>query len=187
MKQLPSRWWHGVSALVFLSGAVAAPIVMVILALGQFSSGTEFFTPGTHVLTLEKPGKYIVWNVLSAFRDGKQYGFSDSLPAGTHIRVVSQSAGREFLTEATIGGSETSGTTKRSSVCSFTIPTAGSYSVIVDGTSEQRLLMVRHSMTANLVRFFVIAGVGSVLGWILAPVLSIIVEVRRHGAKQQAS
>lgn len=187
MRRPPSRWWHVFSAVVFLGGAVGAPITMVLMMMGQFSTGEEFFVPGTHSLKLSEPGKYVVWNVVSQFRDGRQYGFSDSLPTGTRIKIVDEGTGKELPTHATLNSTETSGNAKRSSVCSFQVVTPGPYSVIVDGMSEQRLLMVRHSMTANFVWLFLLGGSVSVLGWILAPVISMVVEVRRYRARKTSA
>jgi hypothetical protein len=158
---------------------------LVLLIMGQFSSGKEFFVPGTHTLDLKKPGKYVVWNVVSEFRDGRQYGFPDSLPTGTRIRIFEDATGKEIPTEATPNSSETSGNSKRSSVCSFQVAAPGSFSMIVDGTSEQRLLMVRHSIIASLVWLFLLGGTLSVLGWIVPPVISIVVEARRYGAREE--
>ena len=174
------------SAVVFLGGAVGAPIAMVLMMLGQLESGDEFFVPGTHALKVAKPGKHVVWNVVSEFRDGRQYSFTDDLPAGTHIRVVDDSTGKEIPTEAVMHATESSGSAKRTSVCSFRVPAAGAYSVIVDGTSEQRLLLVRHSMASRLVWLFVVGGVVSVIGWVLAPAISILIEVRRYRARKEA-
>ena len=185
MKRLPSRWWHLVSVLVFLVGAVGAPITMIFLIMAKLSSGEEFFVPGTRVLKLDKPGKYVVWNVESQFRDGKQYSFPASLPNGTRIKIVDGNTGGEMPTSASMSSTETSGNVKRSSVCSFIIHAPGSYSVNVDGTSEERLLMVRHSMAWSVLRLFLLGGLVSVAGWILAPAISVVVEVRRYRARNE--
>lgn len=187
MKRPPSRWWHVISVLVFLIGALGSPITMVFLMLRQFAAGEEFFVPGTHALHLQKPGKYVVWNVTSEFRDGQQYGYPDSLPVGTRIRIIDDGSGTELPTTATMTASESSGNTKRRSVCSFITASPGSYSVVVDGTDERRLLMVRPSIASRVILFFIVGGVGSVLGWILPPVISVVVEVRRYRARKESA
>lgn len=177
MAKLTSRWWHLLSVVIFLGCAVGAPVFMVFSMIGHFSSGEEFFVPGTHALSLKEPGEYVIWNVVSEFRDGRQYEFSNNLPNGTHIKVINGSTGKEIPTEGTMNSSESSGTTERSSICSFKVQTPGAYSVVVDGTSDQRLLMIRHAITANLLWLILVGGIVSVLGWIIPLVISVMVEV----------
>ena len=184
MQRPPSRWWHVLSAVIFLGCAVGVPLYMAVLIIGQFSAGEEFFVPGTHKLNIEKPGKYVVWNVVSEFRDGRQYGYPGNLPAGMRIRIVDDGTGQEIPTQATLYSTETSGSAARSSVCSFQVVAPGPVSVVVDSTSEQRLIMVRQAMFPKVIKLFLVGGVIGFLGWILAPLISIVIEVRRYRAKK---
>jgi len=184
--QPPSRWWHLVSVMLFLSGAVATPILMVFLLIGKLSSGEEFVIPGTHSIKIEKTGAYCIWNIVSEFRDGTQRDYSEKLPNGTRIRIT-DSAGKEIPTKADLNCTETSGNSSRKSICSFTVSEAGLYSIIVDGTSEARSFMVRRAMSSRAVLLFVLGSVVSVLGWIIPILISILVEIKRHRAKKESA
>ena len=187
MKSPPSRWWHLFAVLVFLSGAVGAPVVMFITLFGLFSEGEEFVVPGRHSLQLEREGKYIVWSVTSTFRDGRQHHYSDTLPSGTRIRIIEEESGAEIPTARTMSATETSGNTARRSVCSFIIAAPGIYSVVVDELDEQRLLMVRRSAVTLFLWVFLFGGIFSVFCWLVAPAISIIVEVRRYHFRRSLS
>ncbi len=180
MKSPPSRWWHVIAVLVFLAGALGMPGMMFLLMFQFLSGGEEFEVPGTHTLQLDEPGAYTVWNVTSTFRDGQQYHFSDSLPSGTRIRIREVESGIEIPTTRAMNATETSGSTTRRSVCRFTIESPGAYDVVVDQTDEKRLLMVRRAVGARVFWIFFLAIIVSFLCWIIAPAISIIVEVRRY-------
>lgn len=183
IKQPPSRWWHLASLIVFLSCAIATPIAMIFLLIGQLSSGEEFIVPGIHFIKVDKPGKYGIWNIVSEFRNGTQRAYSEKLPDGTRIRITS-SVGKEIPTTSDMNCTETSGNSSRTLICSFEIQEIGSYSIIVDGISEERSLMVRRSMVSWLILSFILVGFVSVLGWIIPILISVLVEVKRYNLKR---
>jgi len=126
VRQPPSRWWHLLSLVLFLIAPLAVPILTVLSVVKQFETAEEFSAPGTRMLKLEEPGKYVVWNTVSAFRHGRQCNFPEKLPDGTHIRVVDKASGKEIPTESCMGTIESAGTEQHASVCSFRISKPGS-------------------------------------------------------------
>ena len=179
MKSPPSRLWHLVAFLVFVAGAIGTPIFIVFSMIRLLSGGEELIAPGSHILELASPGKYVVWNVTATFRDGQQYRFPDQLPTGTRIRVYDEVAGVEIPTAASMSATESSGETRRRSICSFTINEPGTYRLVVDQLSEKRFLTVRQRTGWNVVVMFFGGLLFSFLCWIFAPAISIITEVRR--------
>jgi hypothetical protein len=185
MGRLPSRWWHILSVFVFLFGAVGAPIVMVSTLVGYVGSGEIIAVPGSHTMRIEKPGRYVIWNVISAFHEGRQHTYSESLPAGMRIRVMHD--GRELQMDKALAGTESSANSEFARVCTFLVEAPGDYTLTVDGSSEQRLLRVRESLLRKVLLLCGGLGLLSLLGWIGAPVLSVAIEVRRHRLKKRMS
>jgi len=183
-KQPPSRRWHLVSVILFILGAMVTPISVVFLLAGQMSSGEAFAVPGTYLINIEKPGTYGIWNIVSEFRDGIQRDYSDKLPTGTRI-IVLTSTGKEIPTQSDMNCTERSGDSSRKSICNFVAKETGTYSIVVDGMSEKQSFMIRRSMASHAVVLFVLGGLVSILGWIIPIFISVLVEIKRHKFKQE--
>jgi len=159
---------------------------MIFQLVSLLSLGENFTVPGTHVVKVEKPGKYGIWNVVSEFRAGVQRDYTEKLPNGTRIRVT-DTAGEEISTTADLNCTETFGDSTRKSVCIFEANEAGSYSIIVDGITEERSLMVRRCLASNVVALFFLGGLMVTLGWIAPILISVLVEIKRYNAKKESA
>jgi hypothetical protein len=67
-----------------------------------------------------------------------------------------------------------------------TVGSPGVYSVIVEGSAEQRLLLVKRQMMGYIIGAFIAGFVISVAGWIIPMIISARVELLRFRARKAA-
>jgi hypothetical protein len=185
VKDPPSRAWYVVSGVLFVLCALGAPVIFVVFFLTSFGSGQQFKVPGATALDVSKPGTYVLWYDHATFFEGRAYQSDDRLPNGLQLRIVERGTDREVPMTQGLGGSESSGSEKRSSVGEFEAARPGVYLIEVTGNFEQRVFSVRRSLAA---RFFlgIVGLIGlELLGWIGAPLIAIIVFLRRRKAAAQ--
>ncbi len=77
-----------ISGFVLLIAAmVATPLVVVLLLIPNKSSDFQFKVPGKVETTIEKPGRYYLWDDFQTLYEGKSYNRSENLPDGIEIRI----------------------------------------------------------------------------------------------------
>ena len=182
----PSKAWYFVAGVLFIFCGLGSPVLFVAFLLTSFGSGQQFQVPGATTIDVSKPGTYVLWYNHATFFEGRAYNFSDSLPNGLHVRIEERATGREVPMTQGLGGSESSGSEKRSSVGDFEAARPGSYRIEVTGDFEQRVFSVRRSLMSRTLLGIVGLIAMEILGWIVAPLTAVMVFIRRRRARAQA-
>jgi uncharacterized membrane protein len=153
--RVPGRGWYIFAGAVALAGAVAmaALITWYVLAL---EPGVQFLGPGRHILELDRPGKYLVWNDYRTVFQGRNYDESEKLPPGLRISVLDKAGGQALTVTASYGGTSTIGDSSSVSVSQFEIAQPGRYEIVVEGDFPRRVFSVGRDFIPGL--FGVIAG-----------------------------
>ncbi|HSQ77993.1 MAG TPA: DUF4870 domain-containing protein [Nitrospirota bacterium] len=182
----PSKAWYILALLVFLLST--AGIAVEIYGIVQsFPKGTQFLVPGSVTLSVDKPGTYGLWDELSTFFENKSYQSSDELPGGMTIRVRDARSGSEVSFSPSSAGTETIGNVKRRAIGDVVLDRSGSYVIEVSGDFPQRVFYVRRSAVKEVFSGIAWVALLGTVGWIIAPVLSIIILVRRSAARNRAA
>lgn len=136
MKYLARFKWPIVMAVVGIAFGVLA---VAVLIQAFEDTGTSFVGPGETTVSIAEPGEYRLWHEPKSYIDGKLVKFSDELPEGISIQVLRQPQGDPVALQ-TSGGtmSMEMGETRRVVVGRLEFPSAGEYTIIVDGLDEKR-------------------------------------------------
>jgi len=122
--------------------------------------------------TVEKPGKYVLWDDFHTAYEGKIYNASDSLPDGMKIQVLDAEGHLiRFMSDEAISVSG-SGTTKRS-IGYVELASAGKVSVEVTGSNEERIFSFKRSNAKKDI-WEIVGGVGMAIVLGLAGVVFVI-------------
>lgn len=182
----PSKAWYLLALLAFLL-STAGIAVEIYSIVRSFPNGTQFLVPGSVTINVDKPGTYGLWDELSTFFENKTYQSSAELPGGVVIRVRDARSGTEVLFSPSSGFSETSGNVKRRLVGDVSLDHPGPYSFEVTGDFPERVFYVRRSAVKEVFSGVAMIALLGLAGWILAPVLAVIILVRRSAARSRAT
>jgi len=178
----PGRQWYLVAALL-VAWAIVYFAWFFFMLYNELTSTEQFRIPATRELNLEEPGKYVIWNSVNTFFEGKTYSFDPQLPAGVIIKVIN-AAGMDFPLKKASGTESQSEILLRSAICSFTITEPGRYTISVTGLEEERIICVRKSLFKLIAMAMLQLFLYEFLGFIVAPIIIIIVAVKRNRAKK---
>jgi len=182
----PSKAWYVLALLVFLLSTAGIAVEMYGI-VQSFPKGTQFLVPGSVTISVDKPGTYGLWDELSTFFENKSYQSSDELPGGAVIRVRDARSGSEVFFSPSSGATETIGNVKRRLIGDVVLDRSGSYIIEVSGDFPQRVFYVRRSAAKEVFSGIALVALLGVAGWIIAPVLAIIVLVRRSAPRSRAA
>ncbi len=181
----PGRSWYVVAVITFLVGAIGGIAILFTSIFTSLSSGTQFIVPGEIAITAEKPGKYTLWNEVKTIYKGRMYTGSEELPDVLEIRITNTMTGDTIPMTSSASGTETVGSTVRRAIGSIHFDRPGRYRIAVSGDFRNRIFMIRRSPCADLLVSFAAFLLLSLIGWIGAPLLAIVVLVKRINAKKK--
>ncbi len=175
----PGRIWYLLSLLLFLFCAVGGTIYLFSAMFHSFPGGTQFIVPGDLTITVEKPGKYILWNETNVIYNGRMYTGSSSLPDSVGIRVYELLTGRTVPLKSSSNARESAGPSVRTAVSDISFDKPGRYRIEVNGDFSERVFMLRRSACSDILHALAVFVPLSILGWIVSPLILLIVFVKR--------
>lgn len=181
----PSRSWYVIALILFLIGAVGGIAILFTSIFTSLSEGTQFIVPGEIAITVDKPGEYTLWNEVKTIYKGRMYTGSEELPDILEIRITDTMTGEPIPMTSSAGGTETIGSTVRRAIGNITFDRPGRYRIEVSGDFRARIFMIRRSVCGDLLVSFAAFFLLSLIGWIGAPLIAIVVLVKRINAKKQ--
>jgi uncharacterized membrane protein len=174
----PGRFGYFAAAALAVGGVVAC-VVIIIWFVARFDGGARFVVPGSHVITVEKAGKQVIWNDYRTVFQGRSYSASEQLPDGLHIRVTEAATGKDVDIEPDRGASSKTSAAERVSIASFeAVP--GRYTIAVEGNFPPRVFSVGPSFLLQLFGTIALAVAAMFLGFAVALALAIWTFLRRH-------
>ena len=129
---------------LFLIGTCIIPAIFaIILVLGGLKE-LQFKVPGTAQATIEKPGRYYIWNNYETVYKGRSYSRSEKLPDGMEIRIK-DSDGKlfDFVSDSSTS-SNGMGSSKKS-IGYIEAKSTGKVDIEVTGGNEERIFSFAQS------------------------------------------
>jgi hypothetical protein len=127
---------------LFVLGAFVIPLFCVVFAvlyllLGP-SNEVQFKIPGSAQATIEKPGRYYVWNDFRTIYEGKNYDRSEKIPDGVEIRIHDSNGELlKFVGSSAISSS--AGASSKNSIGYVEVERPGKVGIEVSGGNEERI------------------------------------------------
>ncbi len=178
----PSKIWYYAAGVVFLAGIIGAAWLVFSAIITSLAGGSQFKVPGTLNIAVDKPGTYVLWHETQTIFQGQPYSTVDVWPEDMEVHVWNDATQIEVPLETSSGVTETVGSVKRHAVGNMEFPSAGTYTIEVKGDFPDKIFYVRRSMWKKIVVNVVIASVIGIIALLGAPLLAVVVFVKRSNA-----
>lgn len=130
----------GIGLLVF--GTILVPVtIALVLALQFFTAQSEqiqFPVPGSQQMTIEKPGRYYLWNHYQTFFQGESYNKPETIPDGV-IVLFHDASGNKLAFHPNGSITSTVGSQKKKSVGYVDVKVPGDIAITVTGEMDERI------------------------------------------------
>jgi hypothetical protein len=144
-----------ITGVICLAAAVVSPFLVLFPLLLQHQNENQFKVPGATEVTVEKPGRYYLWNDFRTIYNGQSFNRSEQIPDGLNIRIGdSEGHALSFVSDTSITSG--SGGSEKKSVGYVEIQHPGKVTVQVSGTVEERIFSF--SKSGMLMMFLLIVG-----------------------------
>jgi uncharacterized membrane protein len=171
--RIPGLAWYALAGTVFLAGLTLAAI-LVWRFVAAFEPATRFLAPGEVQISVIVPGDYIVWHEHRTVYQGRAFDVPQAMPGGTRYRVLGPD-GRALAVEPHSGTTSEGSEGRSVSVAHFEVPVSGTYRVLVDGGSGERVMAVGPNRVWPIMQL-----VGEVSGLVLLA-LGVAVAIGLYG------
>ncbi|MFH0799170.1 MAG: hypothetical protein V2A66_03195 [Pseudomonadota bacterium] len=175
--QVKGQKYYFLASVIFLAGIALSGFILsrvFVEAKNVDRSFTRFLAPGTHSISLEKPGGYTVYFESKSELDGKVYISNDNAAAGLKLKVKEEATGADVRVSITGSKSTYSlGSREGISLLAFYIERPGRYEVNAEfsggwGEHEKIVLAVGQGFTS---------GIFVMVGLIFCLVMTLIVAI----------
>jgi uncharacterized Tic20 family protein len=179
----PGRIWYLIAVLLIVVPIIYAGIKMPLAIFSYLASGVAFSAPGTAELTIDQPGKYIIW--YTTF-DGHSH--RRDIPHDINVAVSEQATGRDLVVTAPGWQSrETVMDVERQSMAEVVFDQAGGYTIEVSGDFPETDLILRRSLGSGFFKNFVIPILMFLTGAMAGLIMAIVVFIKRSKTKSSMS
>lgn len=174
---------------LFLLGAFVFPLLIILPVILGESDEVQFKVPGEAEISVEKPGRYYLWNDFRTVHEGKSYNRPEDIPDGIEIRVQnSKGEALEFVGDTSISSS--SGSSSKNSIGYVEVQNPGQLRVEVSGGNEDRIFSF--SQSGLLKMFGLILGGAAIsaliaIGGIVLAIWGIVKVVKPNQKGEPAS
>ena len=156
---------------LFILGGFVIPFLLMLPLVLNESANTQFLIPGSKEVTVEKLGRYYLWNDFQTVYDGKSFSRSESIPGGLEI-AVTDDTGNTLAFRSDTSTSSSSVSSSKKSIGYVEVSDPGKLTVSVSGDSEERVFSFSQSIfpkmflailgggTASLLMAFIGFGIG---------------------------
>ncbi len=143
---------------LFLVGAIAVPLLVILPLALMESKDTQFQAPGSVEVTVKEPGRYYLWNDFRTVYQGRSYDRSERIPDGIIFQIKdANGAPLHFSSDTSI--TSTSGGSSRKSIGYVRVETPGKLAIEVSGQTDDRVFSFSQS---GLLKMFglIFGGIG---------------------------
>jgi hypothetical protein len=144
---------------IFLAVAVVAPFLFLLPFFLQHQNENQFKVPGSIQITVEKPGRYYLWNDFRTVYNGQSFNRSEQIPDGLNIRIA-DSDGHPLTFVSNTSISSTNGSNAKNSIGYVEIEHPGKVTVQVSGGAQERIFSFSRSGIL-MIFLLVIGGFGA--------------------------
>ena len=176
----PSRFWYVFATLLLLISLIAGGKSIFNAFTSYFSGGTRLMVPGETTIQADQPGTYFIFYETSVFTESNIA--RNRLGEDFGILIMDLATGAELtLSPPEFEGTETYGSIVRQAIAEVEFDTSGDYQAeVVGDLSGNDGLMIRRVDLVGLGKGIISAIVLFSLGFIVGPVVALVVFVKRH-------
>jgi uncharacterized membrane protein len=175
----PGRFGYFAAVAIAVGGVIACA-VLVVMFIAELGHDARFVAPGSHAITVEKPGTQIIWNDYRTVFEGRSFDLSERLPDGLTIRVTEAATGKDLDIAPKRNASSKTPEADRVSVASFEAARPGRYTIAIEGDFPPRVFSVGPAFLVRLLGLILGAVAVVVFGFAVALGLAIWTFLRRH-------
>jgi len=125
-------------AVLFIPGAFFPPLVFLVLVVLEYRHEVQFEVPGIQEVSVEKPGRYYLWNDYQTVYAGRSYNQSEHIPGGMQIDIRDSDGNLLPFTSDTSMSSTGDGSAKNT-IGYVEVIKPGKVKVDVSGGSDERI------------------------------------------------
>lgn len=132
---------------IFIFGGFVVPLLIILPVVFGKSNEVQFKVPGTCEASVEKPGRYYLWNDFEAVYDGKSYNQSEGIPDGMEIKIQNPDGSLLHFVSDTSISSKNNGSSKNT-IGYVEVESAGKVKIEVsggNGGNEERIFSFARS------------------------------------------
>jgi hypothetical protein len=148
-------------ALFFLGGFVI-PFLLILPVFLNEAASNQFLIPGSKEITVERSGRYYLWNDFQTVFEGKSFSHSENLPHGLDIAVTDES-GNRLVFNSNLSISSMSGSSSKNSIGYVDIRYPSTLLVSVTGGTEERVFSFSQSIFPKMFLAISLGGAASLL------------------------
>lgn len=175
-----------IGIVLFFLGFIPS-IKVFVSAFSQEKDDVIIVAPGTAELSVDKPGRYYLWDNVAIMHKGHFYNFGDTLPSDISFSVREKLTGAEKPLVSDMSFSYQEGSQKKLILGHFELDKLGKYVVIIDGNKEKRIFSLsKKNPFDQFASFFKAIGLGFLAGFIavLFIVWGVVILVRDSKSAQ---
>lgn len=124
---------------MFVLGAFAAPLAIILSIIFTDSNEVQFKIPGNTLYTIKEPGRYYLWNEYQTIYEGLSYNRSKSIPDGIRITIRDKETGSLFDFIGYTSMSSTGSASAKNSIGYIDAQNIGTISINIAGGNEERI------------------------------------------------
>jgi hypothetical protein len=131
--------------------AMLLPFACVIPFFVLEGKDRIFRAPGSIEVSVEKPGRYYLWDNYSTVFEGRSYSFEKELPNGLVFSLIEKESGSVIPLNADSSVSSDSGNQKKVTVGYFELTRPGTYLLSITGNTETRIFSFGRSLFGHII------------------------------------
>jgi uncharacterized Tic20 family protein len=176
----PGAFWYVVAILFFLVPTIWGGATFFNTLNSYLSTETRLAVPGETDLQIDKPGKYAFFYETSMFKAFNAMNYQ--IGRDFDIYVMDLATGEEMALEpVAVPATEDLGGKTVQSFAQIQFDTLGVYNVAIEGQIPNGdALLIRRYEIVEMGKGFLLAGVLVFLGFIIGPIMGLVVFVKRH-------
>ncbi|MHC4292486.1 MAG: hypothetical protein ACYSTR_09780 [Planctomycetota bacterium] len=127
---------------LFILGGMIIPVIFVVLVFTSLLNDkplTKFTIPGQAIVTIEKQGRYYLWNDVHTVFEGKSYPATGEFPEGLEITLIENQDGGPVVFVSDTSITSLSSDSHKNSIGYFEVDKPGVYILNVFGETELRV------------------------------------------------
>ncbi len=144
--------------ILFILGGFVIPFLLILPLFLNQSANKQFLIPGSREVTVEKPGRYYLWNDFQTVYNGKSFSRSETIPDGLEI-AVTDDTGKILAFNSDTSTSSSSGSSSKNSIGYVEVSNPSTLLISVSGDSEERVFSFAQSIFPKM--FLAILGGGT--------------------------
>ena len=156
--------------ILFILGGIIIPTafgITIVVHVLKEKPLAQFVVPGQATVTIEKPGRYYLWNDYQTTFEGTTYSTSTDFPGGLDISLLENQTGKKRSFKTNVSISSSTPDSAKNSIGYFEVDQPATYILSVFGNTQPRVCSFGTS----------IFNLKNVLAFLICSVFSIVIAI----------